>query len=113
MISESFVQTIRKLRPVFVYCIYHFQCFQNVFQQALALPKVGVETDMPSILMVWKMRPRAEALSFMRRKDPGQGWSCGSQILGAKLKFCLERGGRELPKNSQKCVFVYMARLPV
>ena len=38
-------------------------------------------------------QPRTQALSSMRRKDPGQGWSRGSQILGAKLKYCQGRGG--------------------
>ena len=32
---------------------------------------------------------------FLRgRKDPGRSWSRGSQILGAKLKLYLGRGGR-------------------
>ena len=84
-------------------------------------------------------QPRTQALSSMRRKDPGRGWSRGSQILGAKLKFCQGRSGRGVCclylriailflirtikfifairdlewKNSQKYVFVYMTRLPV
>ena len=40
------------------------------------------------------LQPRTQALSSIRRKDPGWGWSRGSQILGAKLKFCQGSGGR-------------------
>ena len=53
-------------------------------------------------------QPRTQALSSMRRKDPGRGWSRGSQILGAKLKFCQGRSGRGvycLYLKNCNCVF--------
>jgi hypothetical protein len=34
--------------------------------------------------------------SLFRREDPGNSWSGGSQILGAKLKLYLGRGGRRV-----------------
>ena len=48
---------------------------------------------------------------FLRgRKDPGRSWSRGSQILGAKLKLYLGRGGRRLRllrlENYNFCVIV-------
>ena len=53
-------------------------------------------------------QPRTQALSSMRRKDPGRGWSRGSQILGAKLKFRQGRGSRGvycLYLKNCNCVF--------
>ena len=48
---------------------------------------------------------------FLRgRKDPGRSWSRGSQILGAKLKLYLGRGGRGVRllrlENYNFCVIV-------
>jgi hypothetical protein len=44
------------------------------------------------------------------RKDPGNSWSRGSQILGAKLKLYLGRGGRGVClfplENCNLCVIV-------
>jgi hypothetical protein len=44
------------------------------------------------------------------RKDPGNSWSRGSQILGAKLKLYLGRGGRGVRlfrlENYNLCVIV-------
>jgi hypothetical protein len=41
-------------------------------------------------------QPCTQALTFARpqlRKDPGAGWSRGSQILGAKINCYSGRGG--------------------
>ena len=45
---------------------------------------------------------------FLRgRKDRGRSWSRGSQILGAKLKLYLGRGGRGVRlENYNFCVIV-------
>jgi hypothetical protein len=48
---------------------------------------------------------------FLRgRKDPGRSWSRGSQILGAKLKLYLGRGGRGVRllrlENCNFCVII-------
>jgi hypothetical protein len=48
--------------------------------------------------------------SLFSRKDPGNSWSRGSQILGAKLKLYLGRGGRGVNlfylENYNLCVIV-------
>ena len=48
--------------------------------------------------------------SLFSRKDPGKSWSRGSQILGAKLKLYLGRGGRGVSlfylENYNLCVIV-------
>jgi hypothetical protein len=48
--------------------------------------------------------------SLFSRKDPGNSWLCDSQILGAKLKLYLGRGGRGVCllclENYNLCVIV-------
>ena len=56
---------------------------------ASALSRVSVK---PVILTT--SYPGSFLYAKTRRKDPGRGWSRGSQILGAELKIHLGRGGR-------------------
>jgi hypothetical protein len=48
--------------------------------------------------------------SSLLKKDPGNSWSRGSQILGAKLKLFLGRGGKGVHllcfENYNLCVIV-------
>ena len=82
-----------------------------------------------------QLKPRTQALSSMRGKDPGWGWSRASQIMGGKFLFTLGWGGRGVyclclkncncfldsvdkiyicnTKLGMEDLFVYMTRLPV
>ena len=48
-----------------------------------------------------------------RRKDPGRGWSRGSQILGAELKIHLGRGGRRARVSCLKMLRLKLINLCV